>query len=530
MSTGAVVIELRSLRLLCLCGALPEEQQRRQPYELDIDLVASVAATATDRLDDTLDYGAVLDRVVAVTGAESFQLFERMAQRIAEVLLDDERVDEVTVTGSQAPTSRAARSRVERRAPDPAPLVTGARRALLALGSNMGDRVAHLRSAVDQLPDVGAVSSVYETPPVSDVEQGPYLNMVVRLRTGLGGLELLEVCRACERAAGRAERSLGPRTLDVDVLWVDGERIDDPPELVVPLSPHVRAVVRAGAAGRRGARPGARRLRRRCGGGETASSTWVPGRPLGEVSGVAPSRFGSWGPVASKRGPARPAEPRLAGGGAVRAKVDLDVVGEGAALVVIATPDDRVAEVASAMPSRPDVVVATSPARSASTSWPRIREGQPAPARRLARSGHRGRPASRRVVAVAGDPLIEHVVTALGGRPSWSPTRPGRATTPRPPWRRTTSLPSSVRRSGSRRRPTSRSSPCSTWSTRRSPTSVRWVPRPRSRGRRHAATTPPSPVTSPRSIRASAAVYEAMVAEARRLAGRDSRQIEAGPE
>jgi dihydroneopterin aldolase len=92
------VIRLRGIRALCLCGALPEEQDRRQPYEFDVDLVADVeAATADDRLDDTIDYGAVLERIERVTRDERFRLFERMAQRVVEAVLEDERIVEVTV-------------------------------------------------------------------------------------------------------------------------------------------------------------------------------------------------------------------------------------------------------------------------------------------------------------------------------------------------------------------------------------------------------------------------------------------------
>jgi len=91
------VILLRGLRLACVCGALPEEQDRRQPYELDIDVVADLPATTTDELADTIDYGSILARIEAVTVNESFQLFERMAQRIAEAVLADERILRVTV-------------------------------------------------------------------------------------------------------------------------------------------------------------------------------------------------------------------------------------------------------------------------------------------------------------------------------------------------------------------------------------------------------------------------------------------------
>jgi 2-amino-4-hydroxy-6-hydroxymethyldihydropteridine diphosphokinase len=117
------------------------------------------------------------------------------------------------------------------------------RRALLALGSNLGDRAAFLRDAVAAIPDVVDVSFTYETDPVGGPDQQPFLNLVVMLDTDLTPYELLEVCRACEMAAAR-EREVrwGPRTLDVDVLWVDDETIDDPPELIVP---HERMFERA---------------------------------------------------------------------------------------------------------------------------------------------------------------------------------------------------------------------------------------------------------------------------------------------
>lgn len=101
-------------------------------------------------------------------------------------------------------------------------------RAFLGLGSNLGDRAAHLRRAVATLADVVAVSPVYETSPVGGPEgQGPYLNLVVELATDADARGLLEVCRDLEAAAGRIrEVRWGPRTLDVDVLWVDGEVVE----------------------------------------------------------------------------------------------------------------------------------------------------------------------------------------------------------------------------------------------------------------------------------------------------------------
>jgi 2-amino-4-hydroxy-6-hydroxymethyldihydropteridine diphosphokinase len=102
-------------------------------------------------------------------------------------------------------------------------------RAFLALGSNLGDRVGELRQAVTALPDPARASSVFETDPVGGPEgQGPYLNMVVQLETDRAPRQLLELCQSLEANAGRVrEVRWGPRTLDVDVLWIDGTTVDE---------------------------------------------------------------------------------------------------------------------------------------------------------------------------------------------------------------------------------------------------------------------------------------------------------------
>lgn len=108
-------------------------------------------------------------------------------------------------------------------------------RAFLGLGSNVGDRVGFLRAAVATLPDLVATSPVYETEPVGGPDdQGAYLNLVAQLETSFHPRELLEVCRALEHEAGRVRVvRWGPRTLDVDVLWVEGLEVDEP-DLRVP--------------------------------------------------------------------------------------------------------------------------------------------------------------------------------------------------------------------------------------------------------------------------------------------------------
>lgn len=109
-----------------------------------------------------------------------------------------------------------------------------ARRAFLGLGSNLGERLAYLRTAIETMPDVVAVSSLYETDPIGGPEQEPFLNCVAELETDLSPRQLLALCRMLEEAAERVRvERWGPRTLDVDVLYIDGETVDEP-DLIVP--------------------------------------------------------------------------------------------------------------------------------------------------------------------------------------------------------------------------------------------------------------------------------------------------------
>jgi len=108
-------------------------------------------------------------------------------------------------------------------------------RALLGLGSNMGDSWAILREAVGSLSGVVAVSPVYRTDPVGGpAGQDPFLNIVVEIDTDLTARQLLGVCHRLESAADRVRTvRWGPRTLDVDIVWIDGVTVAEP-DLEVP--------------------------------------------------------------------------------------------------------------------------------------------------------------------------------------------------------------------------------------------------------------------------------------------------------
>jgi 2-amino-4-hydroxy-6-hydroxymethyldihydropteridine diphosphokinase len=120
-------------------------------------------------------------------------------------------------------------------------------RAFLSLGSNLGDRRAYLRAAVDALgrgPKMKllGVSKVYETAPVEvEDEQPDYLNCVVELACGVSAVELLRYCEGVEAALGRERKGeKAPRTVDIDVLLF-GEEVIEAPEFGIPH----RGVMRA---------------------------------------------------------------------------------------------------------------------------------------------------------------------------------------------------------------------------------------------------------------------------------------------
>jgi 2-amino-4-hydroxy-6-hydroxymethyldihydropteridine diphosphokinase len=111
--------------------------------------------------------------------------------------------------------------------------------AYIALGSNLGDRAAHLeraRTALAALPRsrLLSASSVEETAPIGEVPQGAYLNQMVALETTLTPRELLDALHEIERAAGRVRTvRWGPRTLDLDIVLLDRQTVNEP-DLVVP--------------------------------------------------------------------------------------------------------------------------------------------------------------------------------------------------------------------------------------------------------------------------------------------------------
>jgi 2-amino-4-hydroxy-6-hydroxymethyldihydropteridine diphosphokinase len=121
------------------------------------------------------------------------------------------------------------------------------RQVVLALGSNLGDRLATMQAGIDDLAavpglDLRAVSAVFETSPVGGPDQPDYLNVVLLAVSALPAREILRYTQAAEHAQGRVRTvRWGPRTLDIDIIAV-GEEVSDDPALTLP---HPRAHERA---------------------------------------------------------------------------------------------------------------------------------------------------------------------------------------------------------------------------------------------------------------------------------------------
>ena len=111
-------------------------------------------------------------------------------------------------------------------------------RAYVGLGSNLGDREATIRAALDALPGVVAVSRLRDTEPVGVTDQPPFLNGAAAVETELPARELLQTLLEIERALGRERlERWGPRTIDLDLLLYGDANVDEP-GLTVP-HPHL---------------------------------------------------------------------------------------------------------------------------------------------------------------------------------------------------------------------------------------------------------------------------------------------------
>ena len=235
-------IEINGLTVTTVVGALPHEREIAQPLRIDLALVVDLRdAGRSDELGDTVHYGVVAEQVAAVVRENKDVLLERLADRIAEVAVGFDRVEavELTVTKLRPPIAEHVDTTAVRGAPHARPTSSSpprsSHRAIVALGSNLGDRWEYLAPGRRRARRRRRPSQVFETDPVGGPDdQGAYLNMVVAVDTPLDPFAFVRRCQRIEAAALR-QRVVhwGPRTLDVDVLFYDDVTIASP-ELTIP--------------------------------------------------------------------------------------------------------------------------------------------------------------------------------------------------------------------------------------------------------------------------------------------------------
>ncbi|VXC46555.1 2-amino-4-hydroxy-6-hydroxymethyldihydropteridine diphosphokinase [Pseudoclavibacter sp. 8L] len=289
-------------------GVFDHERRDGQDFYVDAEAwVDAAAASSSDHIGDTLHYGEWMHALHAIVTGEPVDLIETLAERLASATFgfDDAVAVRITVHKPQAPVAldfedvavsilrhrptlrgdhlessaahavsasaeddfhaREAAAAAAARTASDAAIVIGSggapnvapavptqrvRQAVIALGANLGDREATLRSALQRITELPgtkliAASSLYETPAltlegVSD-EAPAYRNAVVLVDTELPAAELLQALHVIEDAHGRTrETRWGSRTLDLDLIQVAGEVSSG--ELVLP---HPRAHERA---------------------------------------------------------------------------------------------------------------------------------------------------------------------------------------------------------------------------------------------------------------------------------------------
>lgn len=221
------IIHIRRLEIFANHGVIPEENTLGQKFIISVDMYKDLhQAGKYDDLNGTVHYGQAAVLIKQISEKSVFKLIEKLAEEIADALLKTFPIEKVKITIEKpwAPV----RLPLETVAVE---LERGWHTAYLSIGSNMGDREGYLKKAVeklDKLDDcrVFAVSSFIETEPYGGVEQDKFLNGCIGIKTLETPQELLSTVNRIEAEEGR-ERLVhwGPRTLDIDILLYDDERI-----------------------------------------------------------------------------------------------------------------------------------------------------------------------------------------------------------------------------------------------------------------------------------------------------------------
>ncbi len=217
-------IEIKNLEVFARHGAIPEENVLGQKFLISVKLYCNTRmAGLTDDLNQSVNYAEVSNLIKQITESNTFQLIERLAEYLAEQILLKFAVVKLAEVEIQKPW-----------APVMLPLDTvavhicrGWHQVYLSIGSNIGDKKAHLDQAIEELrqdvqTEVVRVSEYAVTDPVGGVKQDDFLNAALEIRTLRSPEEMLDLIGEIESQQKR-ERLVhwGPRTIDLDILLYD---------------------------------------------------------------------------------------------------------------------------------------------------------------------------------------------------------------------------------------------------------------------------------------------------------------------
>jgi len=229
-------IKITGLKVYAYHGVFAEEQEKGQDFFLNLTLFTETRKAAmADDLTLSTNYGEVCEKVTAWVLEEKLQLIESVAEKVAVNVL------------KAFPLIKEVKVEVEKpHAPIGLPftnvsveITRGWHKAYLSIGSNIGDSRKYLTDAVDALREhplmrAVRVSEYLITKPYGGVEQDDFLNGAVELETILSPEELLSELHEIEQKAHRTrEIHWGPRTLDMDIVFYDGE-IYESENLIIP--------------------------------------------------------------------------------------------------------------------------------------------------------------------------------------------------------------------------------------------------------------------------------------------------------
>lgn len=239
-------IKIIQLEVFAYHGCEEFEKINGQKFYIDATLYTDIRTSGvSDDLNDTMNYAKVCEFITKFMAGNRFDLIEAVAEQTSRALL------------REFPRLRAIDFSIYK--PD-APIglpfgnvaVSISRKwnkAILSIGSNIGDKEVYLNNAVDSLYDdgncrVNVVSNYIETEPYGPVEQDNFLNGCIEIETLYSPKELLEKVNQIEAEAGRMrDIHWGPRTLDIDIIFYEDEIVDEPDLKIPHVEMHKRLFV-----------------------------------------------------------------------------------------------------------------------------------------------------------------------------------------------------------------------------------------------------------------------------------------------